>query len=150
MVQGIKELSAQLQGDAFIEFGALDDGQVQVVQARPAERVAAHGAEAAPIWRRHDRVAHRVTPKGHHLARYSVCHARGIVDGIGWILWTPWIGWRRRARQKIRNAFRRGLEIEGIPEEVPAVAVLSGEADIVAVQEAVVDIPRSTGLNRQD
>ncbi len=46
MIEGIKEIGLKFQGLGFCKFEVLENGNIPIVDARPAQRVAAHIAMA--------------------------------------------------------------------------------------------------------
>src|SRR5712692_1580587 len=128
---------AELQTELDVPRPASADDRVRRghVRCRAGEGVASHGAEL-PELRRHDyRSALGKATKRLELAERCMREATRVAVS------------RVRKVKEGNPPTGRRLDVRGIAEDIPAIAELAGEADIVPVQEAVRNTPRGSALD---
>src|SRR5713101_7155833 len=135
MVKDVKKLGSQLDIEPLGDLCCFHQREIPVIEPRAAEGVASHGAEL-PELRRHDcRYALGKATKRLELAERCMREATRVAVS------------RVRKVKEGNPPTGRRLDVRGIAEDIPAVAELAGEADIIPVREAVSKTPRGPALD---
>src|SRR5712692_4846579 len=155
-IEYVEDLDLELGAVPLLEREGLENGEVPVLEAVVAEDVPAHGAEVTIRIRSHDRVAvyvaatltQRTQVGGDRRALGPLVwdYNRGVVNPAG-LTAVGGSRYRVRRARAVGNGIRAGLEIEGVPEEIPPIRALAGPAEIVG---GVAYVPRLGALNRYD
>src|SRR6266571_2953362 len=133
VIEDVKDFDPKLGAVPLLEPEGLEYGEIHVSEARVAEDVPAHRAKGSPLGRNHNRLAGYVAPtivqrtgvggnrhalgphRGGSGGRKEALHAG---DAAGY---TATVGAGAGA---VGNGTRAGLEVAGVPEEVPAIGVI--------------------------
>src|SRR5713226_4352835 len=135
MIKDVKKLGTQLDIEPLGDLSCFHQREIPVIEPRAAEGVASHAAERSRIRGHNHRAILRKATKRLELAEHGVGRASRIAVS------------RVRKVKEGNPPTGRRLDVRGIAEDIPAIAELAGEADIIPVREAVRKTPRGPALD---